>query len=251
MDNITPVINIEELKQKADEFAQKGAISVLEDFYNGYNSPYRKALEEELKSKGFSNSFELPDVVARMNEFINIEIDKIANTAISKTFIPLVSKFLTRAEPEIKLSEILKEFINICDFDPTEEEIEDYQIEVYDRYEDCNILRGSFLNVKISNSNNEYDLHLSRVDKHKKDIEKEEWEVISLPTKPHNSNVHQKTMKLSFDGGATLEMPFTTSVLQDQFSSFIARLVMAKTKITLDVEYFDEDMFPENDGCHC
>ena len=34
------------------------------------------------------------------------------------------------------------------------------------------------------------------------------------------------------------------------FSSIVARLIIADTKITMDTREFSEDMFPQNE-CHC
>ena len=58
-------------------------------------------------------------------------------------------------------------------------------------------------------------------------------------------------MKISLDGGATLELPFTKGILEDEFTSFIARLDIGNNNIVFDVDDFDEDMFPQDDHCHC
>ena len=55
-------------------------------------------------------------------------------------------------------------------------------------------------------------------------------------------------MKLSIENGVTLELPFTKDILKDNFTSYIARLVMSGSLIIMDVEYFEDWMFPEN-GC--
>lgn len=57
-------------------------------------------------------------------------------------------------------------------------------------------------------------------------------------------------MKLSLDGGATLELPFVRSILENNFVRFCARLVIGNSNIVFDVTEFDEDMFPERE-CHC
>jgi hypothetical protein len=64
------------------------------------------------------------------------------------------------------------------------------------------------------------------------------------------SHESKQTMKISLDGGATLELPFTKGVLEDPFVSFIARLVIGNNNIIFDVNEFDEDMFPRHE-CHC
>lgn len=247
MENIVPVIDTELLQQKANEYAQKGAESVLNDFYNGCSSPYKKALEENLKQRGFDTSFELPDVVASINDSLQKEIDAIANTAVAKTFVPLVTKFLTRAEKEIDFSDLLKKFIECSDFDHDENDWDDYSLEVVK--ED-----GYFLRIVLNDGKDDYEIGLSNFDRYHRDENDEEpkkkrWTIYSLPFT--YSSQRERTMKISLDGGATLEMPFTKGVLENKFCSYIATLVMAETRIFFDVKDFDEDMFPEREHCHC
>jgi hypothetical protein len=46
-------------------------------------------------------------------------------------------------------------------------------------------------------------------------------------------------------------MPLYQNVLEDSFVSFISKLVIANSKITFDVDNFNENLFPERDHCHC
>jgi hypothetical protein len=247
MENLVPVIDTKILQEKANEYAQLGAEKTLKEFYTGYNSPYIKAINENLENRGFDSNFELPDVVANINAAITTEIDNIANSAIAKTFVPLVTKFLTRADKEMNLSEILKKFIEYCDFNHEEESVDDYTCSIVDSYEhepeSC--LHGYWHVVSLSNYKKSFEIRL-----YKKDKKVDLYEVTSLPSE-YTTKGRERTMKLTLSEGATLEMPFTQNVLHDDFMCFLARLIMAETKITIDVKDFDEDMFPERDNCHC
>lgn len=243
---ILPVIDTEILQQKANEYAMKGAEETLKEFYTGYNSPYKKAIEENLKTKSVDTSFDLPDIVATINDRLTQEIDLIANTALAKSFIPLVKRFLTREPSDIKFSDILKEFIEVSAFDRDEMDINDYTVE---RTGEDKGYKSSFFHYQISNDRIGYDLHFYKDGEAKTTI-------ISLPYtrtengKYYGSHETKQTMKISLDGGATLELPFTKGVLEDSFVSFIGRLVIGNNNIIFDVEDFTEDMFPEDD-CHC
>lgn len=57
----------------------------------------------------------------------------------------------------------------------------------------------------------------------------------------------KETMKLSLDGGATLELPFTRGILENDFVRYCARLIMGNCNIALDVTEFSDDMFPERE----
>jgi hypothetical protein len=48
---------------------------------------------------------------------------------------------------------------------------------------------------------------------------------------------------------AKIELPFTRNVLQDNFVSYLASIVLCNSKITMDCDGFEDNMFPER--CHC
>ena len=240
---ILPVLDTAILKEKANEFAMKGAIETIKEYYSGYNSPYRKAIEEELKNKAIGYNLDLPDIIGMLNDSLTKEIDVIANTAVAKSFIPLVNRLLTRELPEIKMSDFLKKFVECSDFEINEHDKDDYEVSELKN-------DGSFIYLEIRNGQKTYEVHFYR-----KTEDKVTWnELYTLPTVKENNPTSRypvnasRTMKVSIDG-VTLEMPFTTDVLSDRFTAYIARLIIAKTKITFDSMDFTDDMFPES--CHC
>ncbi len=247
--NILPVLDTDALQKKANDSAQRGAEEAIKDFYTGYDSPYKKAIKENLQNKGLDNTITIPDILGILNESISKEIDLIANNAVSKSFIPLIKKFLTRADAEISLSDILKEFIQCSRFEYDEDSnIEDYELTITKD-------EGSFVRMEIENRNVKYELNFFI--KTNKDETPKIYEIYVLPTmtdKSYKSSLYSssvsKTMKLSLDG-VTLELPFTPKVLEDKFMTYIATLVIANTKITFDVDGFHDDMFPNRDICHC
>lgn len=241
---ILPVLNTEKLQTKANEYAMRGAEDAIKEFYTGYDSPYKKAINEKLKGKGVDSAIEIPDIIGILNESISKEIDTIANTAIAKTFVPIVKEFLTRAESELKFSTVLEQFIEATKYEyDTDLSMEDYKVEIEEQKE-------SFLYIQITNSQTSYRLGLYL--KSAKGVSPKVYEVFTLPTQKNKESSYytsfSDTMKLSIDN-ATLEMPFCKGVLEDKFISYIAKLVIANTKITFDTDDFNEDMFPER--CHC
>ncbi len=249
MKNLTPILDLEDLQQKANEYAQKGAEDAIKEFYTGYNSPYKKAIEENLNNKGVDNNFDIPDIVAVLNQKLSSEVDTIANAAIAKTFIPLVKEFLTREEANVKFSDILEKFINYTDFNREDFDTSDYEVTKVERYDRSPSLRETFPVYQITNGKDGFELHFYRAN--------DRLTVMSLPyrltdNKRYYGHGHEikETMKLSLDGGATLELPFISGILENDFVRFCARLVIGNSNIILDVENFEEDMFPEKE-CHC
>lgn len=249
MENIlVPVLDQNKIQEKANEAAMAGALKEVEDFYNSYNSPYRDAIKVSLRNKAVDSNFDIPNIVAVLNQKISQEIDMIANTAVSKTFIPLVKEFLTREDAKIKFSQILKKFIESVNFDHDEENIEDYTVEKIESHS-ASSLNNMFPVYQITNGKNGFELHFV--------IKEEKATLMCLPyglteNKTYHDRTYEtkQTMKISLDGGATLEMPFTKGILENEFVKFCARLVIGNNNIIFDTIEFDEDMFPR-DHCHC
>ncbi len=245
--DLNPVLNLELLQQKANEAAQKGAIDAINEFYTGYSSPYKKAIEEKLKTKGVDSNFDIPDIIAVLNEKISSEIDMIANIAISKTFIPLVKDFLIREDSNLNFSDILKKFIEHTGFDYNDKEINDYTVEKVENEDRSSSLKDSFPVYRISDGTTGYEIHFYN--------SKESITIMSLPyvlngNKKYYRNYEAKeTMKISLDG-VTLELPFRRGVLEDSFVKYCARLVIGNSNIKFDCTDFSEDMFPDKE-CRC
>lgn len=233
---ILPVLDMDTLQQKATEAAMKGAMTSIDEFYTGWSSPYRKQIDEHLKKTQINGSIDLPDIISLINEKLTKEIDLIANTAVSKSFIPLVQKFLTREDKEIKFSDILKKFIETHE----SKNVDYFEVSVKES-------KHGWLDVKISCEDKEYDLTL-HADYHSKKEDVKKYQFLSLPR--NTVSDLKQTMKLSLDG-VTLEMPFTRDVLHDDFTSYIARLVIGNSLITMDCSDFDEDWFRSDEECHC
>jgi len=232
---LLPAIDPIELQKKATEYAMKGAIESIKEYYTGYNSPFKKAIDAELQKKGIGFGLELPDIIGVLNESFSREIDEIANSAIAQTFIPLVREFLVRAEPQMNFSDILKAFIGAMEV----ESIDDYDVSVeeHDKF--------GWLSIRLSCGDKSYSFTL-----HKEGSEPTnkatKYRALGLPV--YDSR-NQPSMTLVIEG-ARIEMPFTRDILKDRFITLIARMVIAKTEVTMDCKEFYEDMFPEK-RCHC
>tara|TARA_R110002126_G_scaffold291063_2_gene450240 strand:+ start:37900 stop:38634 length:735 start_codon:yes stop_codon:yes gene_type:complete len=234
----------ERLQAKAVELANKAAVSELESFYTGYDSPYKKALRKALENKSISFNLELPDIITLLNEEIGKKADEIVNTAIGRTFLPIATKLFTRAKSEIKLSEFLKEFISESSYQyDSDIDWEDFSFEYERKWPDSEVLKD-YYTITISNNSRNYEISA----KFFKEDEQQHIIIDSLPSQLSNSS---RNMTISLEDGVKIEMPFTTGVLRDAFTMYLARLIMANTKIIVDVEDFEEWLFPERDNCHC
>jgi hypothetical protein len=235
---ILPVINNELLQQKANEYAQKGAEKCLEEFYTGYNSPYKKAIEENLKNKALSKfPFGLPDIVGILNDKIIAEFDELANTAIAQTLIPYAKSLLTRQGENLNFSDILSKFIE-HNFDKEDDDPEDFT---------CEVIKHStydWLTVQLSSPENSFEIVLHT---HKEKEGNQFYQILSLPRE--GKDCYKKEMKITV-GDVKIEVPFTTGLLKNDFTAFLTSILISRSKITMDVTDFDEEMFPRG-YCHC
>ncbi len=227
-----PELDLKVLEEKAKEAAMKGAIKEIEDYYGGYNSPFRKQIKDDLEKKTTSIHFDLPDIISLINQALSIEIDRIANNSIAETFIPLATNALTRIDGDVKFSDILKEFIRCCHSDFKD----GYSPEV-----SVDESEHGWLNIELTfadyrDKENKYEITL-----HQEYKDKGKYCILSLPRSetPYN---YTKTMKLS-NGDSTIEIPFTRDSLKDEFTSYIARILISKCSIVMDCDDFREDMF--------
>lgn len=237
-EDLLPALDVKVLKEKANEFAMKGAIKTIEDYYTGYDSPFKKNIKEELEKQKIGFGMELPNIIALINDSLAKEIELIAHTAVAKSFVPMVQHFLTGAEKEMKLSDILKEFIEKnygATYDKCSFEMEESS--------------AGFVYITLSFEKTEYRIGLheeGRYEKGKDENAVKKYTLMGLPYQPSSYDRH---IEISMGENQTLKIPFSQQVLQDRFVAFLGTMVIANTSITIDCEGFEYEMFGEE--CYC
>lgn len=247
VDVYIPNIDTKILQDKVNECALKGALEVIEKYYTGYDSPYKKALEEGIKNKDVSIHFDIPDILGVINDSIASKFDEIANTAISMTYIPMIGTLLTRVESNVALSDILQEFL------------ECYEIKEYSAFEDLSLSvdenqysGGSIKTFKIEHQGvTLYEITVSQDYK-----EKDKYTILGMPTKKYE--LKEKRRSYAFESSFVTKAlderelkfttPISTNILADKFFAYLISLKLNDTKITIDCQEFDEDWLPNEDN---
>jgi len=228
-----PALDEEKLKEVAIKHAMAGAIAEIKDYYEGYNSPYRKKIKDELEKQEFSFPVTLPDILAQINETLTAEVNKIAASAVSFTFAPMVQKYLTRIEGDVKFSQFLKEYIEATG----EKDQDDYSVDI-----DEHRVHG-WLTVKLTCGKKSIDFTLH---KNHRDGEEKSYKLLSVP-RVYGPDEYEDSITVKADG--SFKVPFNKDALSDDFVLFTSRVMLSDSKIIMDVQDFDEDMFEEK--CHC
>jgi len=237
MKQLIPALDTKKLQDAINDAARKGAIKAFDDYYNGYDSPYKKAIKEDLSKKDASIFFTLPDIVGLINDKLSAEIDMMANKAIAETLIPQVKEALTRREPIVLFSDILKSAIE----------------DIYEaKYEDCQCIVNKdeshgWLNVSIETKERCYDFTLHEDRETKKANPNNHLYWIASLARTGKSSGRYEEMEISL-GEAKIKVPFTTGALQDKVQQYLASIIISGSKIQMDVEEFEEEMF---ESCHC
>src|SRR5258705_12590638 len=99
------------LNEKAKEFATKALLKEVEEYYTGYNSPFREAIKEQLKKQEISCHVELPDVLSVLNDAMKNEHASIVNNFLNTSFIDDLRCSLELQPKQIKLSDFLRKVL--------------------------------------------------------------------------------------------------------------------------------------------
>ena len=220
-----PAIDIKALERQAFESAQKGALEEIIDYYESWQSSYRKGIKEILSKQDVDNgTFCFPQIIGLINTAISAEVDRIVNTAIAQTYLPMVTDILVGIDKELNLSDII-ETIKREIHSNDEIYAEVGKNERYDWYE---------LHLRIEKKS--YDITL-----HKNSQIEGKYHLLSMPFRYSS----ERNYTLYLDDNKRIELPLEANVIHDPVAKMCARLLIADTQIAIDFdgEYYFEDEY--------
>ena len=227
MENLKVELDFAVIQQKANEAATRAYLEEVNNYYTGYNSPFRKAIEKDLSRQGFNVHIKLPDVMAIINDSLNQHVTEIANIAIANSFIPLVNDMFAGIDKKtIKFSEIVEKFKEIA-----KEEDEDI-CEIYVQVEES---KHKWLDVKMDvekkyNRDAKYQFTLHR-NMGSKGEYIEGYKLLSFPY--DRENIYNPKMIVHAEN-CKIEMPFCREILKDAFIRFLGGLLLGQLIIEMD-----------------
>jgi len=239
-----PKVDIKVIKKRAKEAAEKAYLSEIDSYYTDYGSPYKKLIKAELEKQKFNFGMKLPDILSNIQKALSDEVDAIANRAIANTYIPMISDALVGLPKNITMTEFLKEVVEAID--PERDEFEDFSFS-YNKHE-----RHGWLTCELTTpeSNYEFTLHTkNHYGDDKKEGESQKYQLLSFPSNKYKKGYNSQMTVYKDD--VKIEMPFTPNVLADKVLNLFFKLMLSNSAIDVDVSYFDEDIFPEDEHCHC
>ena len=214
----------QKLQEMAQQYAMQGAEKAIKDFYTGYDSPFMKEVQRELKEKMETNLFfELSQMTAAINKATN-------------TFLPMLNRMFSQEKKTVVTTQDLYEHFG----DAMKEEL-------YDEFDpelmELEIKEGPGLFSKhlylhfLYDNDTKYELSLMD----NRDPDKDEhgntlYMITELPgCSQYRADYppRERQMRIRLGEGATLEMPFTPDVLRDEFMRYVAGLLLCNTLVTV------------------
>ena len=241
---IVPSIDMSKIQEYANQYAMEGMRKALEVFYTGYDSPFKKAVLEHFEDQVPSFDLDLPRIMAMLNEALSSMCDQIVNQAIATSYIPLVNDLLTQTAKEVRVSDIVKKFVEHYQDDRS---WDSDNFTAYLQKDD----KFDWYNLYLESAEDEVKLHITL---HNTITLNENgnryYKLLSMPYEERYGDKfgRMKCTVTTEDGkNATLEMPYGHGVLCDGFLRYIARLVMFQTCIVLDTMDFEDIVYPDNE----
>lgn len=137
-----PVLDKSIIQKAAQEAATRAALREIEDYYCGFDSPYRKQLREYLEKNAPSTRLELPEFSELLSKSLSAEIENIVNKKCVESFAKEIRRAFSHLKEEsdgtILLSTLAEDMMTYIDFDDPE----------YDNSFELEVRDGSFNKLK-------------------------------------------------------------------------------------------------------
>ena len=239
-----PVIDMEAVQKVANEAATKAVIKEVEEYYTGWNSPYRKQIQEWLKQNAPSVHFELPEFGAAVIQSVKAEVDRIAQQVSASNFMQVIRNGIThqtlQEDGTLLMSQLFKDMCCGLDLEGDNPYAEDVvSIEVTIEEDPSYHWQKMIVTITDDEGDRDYEVTLHKYGEDHPDC----YQILSLPWKQREGWV-DKHAKIRTADGHTIELPVYAGVCNDEVLLSIARCIMFKTPIRLDKTYFMED------NCH-
>lgn len=234
--SIMPVIDMEEVHKAANEYALEGVKDTLKSFFTGYNSPFTKLVREHFESQVPSFNMDITGIMALLNDALVSMTDQVVNQAVAQSYIPAVKKLLTRIDDKVKVSDIVRKFLEVYgDIDGWDGDKFEVELTKDSRFD--------WYTLQLRSTEEEASFSITLHCKSEKD---NEYQILSIPLEENSLN-RFGSMKVSFEleNGKTakMEMPYGSGIILNSFLSYIARIVTFQATVIIDTTDFDDLLY--------
>lgn len=227
-------IDQEEIKKAATEAARKAILKEVNDFFTGYDSPFRKEVRKYLEANQPPVTFQLPEFAEIINKGLTEEIDNLCSEIGIKKYAHTLRQALTnvpvREDGTITITDLgnmLYEKAFMDEYgDKVSLKVEDENYKGYPKVT---------LSLTEDGEDNEYQFGLCAIDLATVD-ENPLYHVMSMP---HSRNSYSN-IRIKNAEGVKIEIPSFAGVGSDSILAVIASLLIHNIPIRRDTDWYEK-----------
>lgn len=229
-----PVLDKDIIQKAAQEAATRAALREIEDYYCGFDSPYRKQLREYLHKNAPSTRLELPEFSELLSKSLSAEIENIVNKKCVESFAQEIRRAFSHLKEEsdgtILLTTLVEDMMSSID-DP---EHDSFKLEVRDG--SYSYLKDVYVTINEDDVEKKYKFTLMS------NGSDGTYSVLSMPYTYDDNDLYTANKKITLETEkCTVSFPMFSGVSNDHTLLVLARCIMFDAHIRIDQDYISKD----------
>lgn len=232
-----PVLDKNIIQKAAQEAATRAALREIEDYYCGFDSPYRKQLREYLEKNAPSTRLELPEFSEMLSKSLSAEIENIVNKKCVESFAQEIRRAFSHLKEEsdgtILLSTLAEDMMSHIDFDDSDYD-NSFELEVRDG--SFNYFKDVYVTISEDDAEKKYKFTLMS------NGSDGTYRVLSMPYTSNDNDLYTANKKITLETEKrTISFPMFSGVSNDHTLLALARCIMFDARIRIDQDYISKD----------
>lgn len=232
-----PVLDKNIIQKAAQEAATRAALREIEDYYCGFDSPYRKQLREYLEKNAPSTRLELPEFSEMLSKSLSAEIENIVNKKCVESFAQEIRRAFSHLKEEsdgtILLTTLAEDMMSHIDFDDSEYD-NSFELEVRDN--SSNYLKDVYVTISEDDVEKKYKFTLMS------NSSDGTYRVLAMPYTSNDNDLYTADKKITLKTeNCTISFPMFSGVSNDHTLLVLARCIMFDAHIRIDQDYISKD----------
>lgn len=232
-----PVLDKDIIQKAAQEAATKAALREIEDYYCGFDSPYRKQLREYLQKNAPCARLELPNFSELLSKSLSAEIENIVNKKCVESFAQEIRRAFSHLKEEsdgtILLTTLAEDMMTYIDFADSFYN-NSFELEVRDG--SCSYLKDVYVTINEDDEEKKYKFTLMS------NGSDGTYRVLSMPYTSNDNDLYTANKKITLKTEkCTVSFPMFSGVSNDHTLLVLARCIMFDAHIRIDQDFISKD----------
>lgn len=232
-----PVLDKDIIQKAAQEAATRAALREIEDYYCGFDSPYRKQLREYLHKNAPSTRLELPEFSELLSKSLSAEIENIVNKKCVESFAQEIRKAFSHLKEEsdgtILLTTLAEDMMSHIDF---ADSLYNNSFELEVRDGSCSYLKDVYVTINEDDEEKKYKFTLMS------NGSDGTYRILSMPYTSNDNDLYTANKKITLKTEkCTISFPMFSGVSNDHTLLVLARCIMFDAHIRINQDYISKD----------